>query len=77
MPHQPEQQLQAGVKSLMLESVRSLVAARIAALKSMRRTLAHLAERCDGDERPDCPIIDDLAGIDDLARIDGPAGASK
>ena len=35
---------------------------RIAALKGMRRTLAHLAERCDGDDRPDCPIIEDLAG---------------
>jgi hypothetical protein len=28
----------------------------------MARTLEHLAERCCGDERPDCPILDDLAG---------------
>lgn len=35
---------------------------RIAELKSMRRTLDHLARRCHGDDRPECPIIDDLAG---------------
>jgi hypothetical protein len=28
----------------------------------MRRTLVDLAEHCHGDHRPDCPIIDDLAG---------------
>ena len=30
-------------------------------LQSIRRTLAHLAHCCRGDERPDCPILDDLA----------------
>lgn len=35
---------------------------RMDELKSMRRTLVHLIERCHGDERPDCPIIDELAG---------------
>ena len=51
----------AEVKALVTAHVAELDA-RIAALKSMRRTLADLAERCDGDDRPDCPIIDDLAG---------------
>jgi Cu(I)-responsive transcriptional regulator len=51
----------AEVKALVMSHIAELDA-RIAALKSMRRTLAHLAERCDGDDRPDCPIIDDLAG---------------
>lgn len=32
------------------------------ALQKMRRTLLDLAERCHGDERPDCPIIDQLSG---------------
>jgi MerR family copper efflux transcriptional regulator len=27
----------------------------------MRRTLEHLVACCHGDDRPDCPIIDDLA----------------
>ena len=51
----------AEVKALVNSHIAELDG-RIAALKSMRRTLAHLAERCDGDDRPDCPIIDDLAG---------------
>jgi Cu(I)-responsive transcriptional regulator len=35
---------------------------RIAALQSMRRTLEHLVQGCHGDQRPECPILDDLAG---------------
>ena len=30
----------------------------------MRRTLEHLVHHCHGDQRPDCPILDDLARID-------------
>jgi len=36
---------------------------KIRELKSMRQTLAHLVHACHGDARPDCPILDDLAGI--------------
>jgi len=35
---------------------------KIAELNSLRATLAHLVAACHGDERPDCPILDDLAG---------------
>ena len=28
----------------------------------MQRTLQDLAKHCHGDHRPDCPILDDLAG---------------
>jgi MerR family copper efflux transcriptional regulator len=28
----------------------------------MQRTLQHLIHCCHGDERPDCPILEDLAG---------------
>jgi MerR family copper efflux transcriptional regulator len=35
---------------------------KIEALSEMRATLAHLADACGGDDRPDCPIIDRLAG---------------
>ena len=35
---------------------------KIRLLREMRHTLATLADACDGDERPDCPIIDELAG---------------
>ena len=35
---------------------------RIVALQDMRRTLDDLLCHCHGDARPDCPILDDLAG---------------
>ncbi|MFO1357720.1 Cu(I)-responsive transcriptional regulator [Plasticicumulans sp.] len=36
--------------------------ARIASLSAMRDALARLAGACCGDARPDCPILDELAG---------------
>ena len=36
--------------------------AKIAAMQAMQRTLQGLARSCHGDDRPDCPILDDLAG---------------
>lgn len=30
-------------------------------LLAMKRSLAHLVQCCHGDERPDCPILDELA----------------
>ncbi|WP_298963353.1 Cu(I)-responsive transcriptional regulator [uncultured Roseibium sp.] len=35
---------------------------KIGQLQSMRGTLAHLIDECAGDHRPDCPILEDLAG---------------
>lgn len=35
---------------------------KIAQLYKMRETLAHLVDCCAGDHRPDCPILDTLAG---------------
>jgi MerR family copper efflux transcriptional regulator len=34
---------------------------RIEALQAMQRTLGALLCHCPGDDRPDCPILDDLA----------------
>lgn len=34
---------------------------RIAALEGLKATLERLCEACRGDERPDCPILDELA----------------
>lgn len=36
--------------------------AKLAELQSMRRTLSTLVHACRGDDRPDCPILEDLAG---------------
>jgi Cu(I)-responsive transcriptional regulator len=35
---------------------------KMAELRAMRASLGDLARRCHGDDRPDCPILDDLAG---------------
>ena len=34
---------------------------KIAELQALRSTLKDLVESCRGDDRPDCPIIDDLS----------------
>jgi Cu(I)-responsive transcriptional regulator len=35
---------------------------KIAQLEGMKATLVGLVASCHGDDRPDCPILDDLAG---------------
>ena len=35
---------------------------KVVELQSMVKTLRHLAGHCHGDARPECPIIDELAG---------------
>jgi MerR family copper efflux transcriptional regulator len=44
-------------------------------LAAMRATLAHLVHACHGDERPDCPIIENLAehGVPPVAEGVAPA----
>ena len=39
------------------------LAQRIESMQAMQRTLKHLIHCCHGDDRPDCPILDDLAGL--------------
>jgi len=49
------------VKRIALEHAADLQR-RILEMQGMQRTLEHLAGCCAGDDRPDCPILDDLAG---------------
>jgi Cu(I)-responsive transcriptional regulator len=51
----------AEVKALALGRAAELQR-KVEALDAMRRTLVELADKCHGDERPDCPIIMRLAG---------------
>ena len=51
----------ASVKRIAQKHVNEL-AQRIEAMQAMQRTLSSLLDHCQGDERPDCPILDDLAG---------------
>jgi MerR family copper efflux transcriptional regulator len=50
----------ADVKEIALNRVEE-IDSKIAELRAMRATLVELAETCHGDDRPDCPIIEDLA----------------
>jgi MerR family copper efflux transcriptional regulator len=50
----------ADVKALAQQHVEDLDR-RIAEMTSLRDTLQHLVKRCQGDERPDCPILASLA----------------
>ncbi len=52
----------ADVKTLAGRHVKA-IDQKIAELQAIRTTLGHLMEKCHGDERPDCPILDDLAGV--------------
>ena len=47
------------VKEMTLRHVAD-VERKIAELQGIRGTLLDLAERCHGDHRPDCPILDEL-----------------
>lgn len=60
----------ASVKRIAQKHVEEL-AARIEAMQAMQRTLRELLQHCHGDERPDCPILDDLA-----SQAGGPPGAA-
>jgi MerR family copper efflux transcriptional regulator len=50
----------AGVKAMALKKVEE-IDRKVSELKSVRRAILDLAERCGGNDRPECPIIDELA----------------
>ncbi|TIP80609.1 MAG: Cu(I)-responsive transcriptional regulator, partial [Mesorhizobium sp.] len=57
-------------RSRASHDVREIAAAHVTAieekvreLQSMRSTLQKLIHACHGDDRPDCPILDDMAGV--------------
>jgi len=52
----------ADVKKIARENL-AMIDAKIADLASMRETLSHLMNACNGDHRPDCPILENLASI--------------
>ncbi len=47
------------------------IEAKIDELQGLHETLAHLVDHCAGDHRPDCPIMDGLAG--EAANTSAPA----
>lgn len=59
----------ADVKSLTRAKILE-VERKISELESLKRTLSDLVEACHGDARPECPIMDDLAGKKDTPSAD-------
>ncbi len=55
------QRRSADVKAIALNRIAD-IDRKIAELGEMRAVLATLADKCHGDERPDCPILDEFAG---------------
>jgi MerR family transcriptional regulator, copper efflux regulator len=53
----------ADVKKLAIRHIQR-VDRKLVELQGLRRTLTHLLERCHGDARPECPILDEIAGSD-------------
>ncbi|MEM7221631.1 MAG: Cu(I)-responsive transcriptional regulator [Pseudomonadota bacterium] len=54
----------ADVKALAHDHLRD-IERKITELESLRAVLSDLVARCHGDHRPDCPILDDLAGAEE------------
>lgn len=51
----------AEVKAMATKHV-ELMEQKILELQDMVKTIKHLAKNCHGDGRPDCPILNNLAG---------------
>lgn len=52
----------ADVKAIATDHIKQ-IENKIIELQSILDTLKNLTACCHGDDRPDCPILDDLAGI--------------
>ena len=61
--YQDKNRASSDVKSLAMEKVMQ-IDKRIEKLKNLKSTLTHLAQNCQGNNRPDCPILDELSGVD-------------
>ena len=61
--YEDDNRASADVKSIA-ESHLAGIEAKIAELKALHETLKHLVDHCHGDDRPQCPIINGLAGPD-------------
>ena len=59
--YEDDQRASSDVKAVANQKI-DQIDQKIKELKSLKKTLSTLAENCHGDDKPDCPIIDDLAG---------------
>jgi Cu(I)-responsive transcriptional regulator len=56
-----DQRASSDVKLIAVSKIEE-IDQKISELQSLKETLASLAKNCHGDNRPECPIIADLAG---------------
>jgi MerR family transcriptional regulator, copper efflux regulator len=59
--YEDENRASADVKAIAAEKICE-IERKISELNSLKTTLESLVNHCHGDNRPDCPIIDDLSG---------------
>ena len=59
--YEDQSRVSADVKAMALARIED-IDRKLAELTSLRSTLSRLADACKGDNRPDCPILNDLAG---------------
>lgn len=59
--YQDRNRASADVKAITRTKIQE-IDRKIDELNSLKRVLTTLMEACHGDDRPECPIIDDLAG---------------
>ena len=62
----------ADVKAIAAEHIAE-IDRKVAELQSIKATLSKLVECCHGDERPECPILDDLSSGREAPGEAGPA----
>ena len=59
--YEDDQRASSEVKAIAIKKIEE-VEQKISELVSLKMTLSVLAENCHGDNRPECPIIEDLSG---------------
>ena len=59
--YEDKQRPSRDVKNVALKKIKD-IESRLLELQSLKNELLSLANACDGDDRPNCPIIDRLAG---------------
>jgi len=57
--YEDDQRASADVKRIAKEHLKQ-IEAKISDLETMRDTLSHLIDECNGDQRPDCPILENF-----------------
>ena len=59
--YEDKERASSDVKALAMDKIRE-IDRKLLELESLSGTLKTLADNCHGDDRPDCPIINEIAG---------------